>query len=588
MSDLVLWICGRCSTVIRSKGAPTACYEDQGGCRRSAEDSSFLGPFPEGAKDALVIDATYRRLRLENGLPEPEAIEALERARDEPPEVIREVLRQSCLLDEWPVGWREEEWPQLAKWTTFEDVEYWLGRVVDTSDTNLFLSPVLAAQGHLYPLLRVIGPAFHVIPVSGRFSAGKSRCGEILTYVGGGVWLASATVPGLKSARKDGPVIVGIDEGDEAERDNPGVKAYLLASHDWTARYLKFSEPGEKGKRELVEIPYGGPVVITFRKRPWPAVASRAHIMEMEPSKRFQVSDDGSGAGFKRLLGPARIWLRGKCEEALRDKNELWAMRRTHEPDFIARLNRVAENAPLLRQRDFARMVLFVAELLGLDMEKVEERLTKTIAEQEVESENATILEAIESDPLFQLEEVGVEELRLSVQKYLRDRKEFVDVTRNRFADVLKEMGFSREKGPTWKRIDRDGRQFVAIFPNLWRHEKGPARGATGATGATATHMEAGSTRSTLQTFGDTSSIAIPNDGTPVIGPGESPMVVLSIVRKLCAGDHSAYAAEIVRLAEVQGVSPDRTKAALQRFVRSGDLWQPIVGTYRLAELLPP
>src|SRR3972149_648521 len=121
-----LWVCQRCSTVLRSEAAPTACYEDQGGCRRSAEDAGFLGPFPEGAKAALEIDTTFRRLRLEDGLPEPDAIEALERAREEPPEIIREVLRQSCLLDEWPVGWREEEWPELAAWMSFADGGDWL------------------------------------------------------------------------------------------------------------------------------------------------------------------------------------------------------------------------------------------------------------------------------------------------------------------------------------------------------------------------------------------------------------------------------------------------------------------------------
>src|SRR6266568_1185086 len=134
MAVVSLYVCQRCSTVLRSEaGPPTACHEDQGGCKRSAEDAAFLGPFPEGAKDALTIDATFRRSRLQDGLSEPEAIEALERTRDEPAEIIREVLRQSCLLDEWPVGWREEEWPELAKWLTFADVEYWLGRLVDTS-----------------------------------------------------------------------------------------------------------------------------------------------------------------------------------------------------------------------------------------------------------------------------------------------------------------------------------------------------------------------------------------------------------------------------------------------------------------------
>jgi len=516
-----LWVCQRCSTVIRSDATPKECFEDQGGCRRGSEDAEFLGPFPEGAKAALEIDATYRKLRLEDGLTEPQALEAIERddriwADWESSSglhgeegigpfrvIVRKILATSCLLDEWPIGWREEEWEALAKWMAFEDVEYWISRVVDTSETNLLIAPILAAQGHLAPLLKAIVSAFHGIPVSGRYSAGKSRCGEMLTYLGGGEWFESASVAGLKRVRKDGSTVVGVDEGDQAERDNPGVKAYLLASHNWGARYLKYGDPNEKGKRELETLLYGGPVFITFTKKPWPAIASRAHIMEMEPSTRYGVSDDGDGEGFRRLLGPARIWLRKRCEEALHGKNELWAMRRTHEPDFVVRLNRVYAGASILRQRGFARMVLFVAELLSLDMTIVEERLTQTIQDQEIESENATIIEAVELDE-FYVEamrtggELEVQALRLRVQATLRNAREFVDLSRNRFAAVLTEMGFSKAKGPTWKRVKREGRQFMVIIPGML--PKDGAQGATPATPATPPHMEEGSTGHTGST----------------------------------------------------------------------------------------
>ncbi len=514
MNALSTYVCGRCSSVIHSEGSPPkACYKDQGGCERSFDEAMFLGPFPEGAKNALEIDETYRKYRLEGGLTEPQAIEAPERDGLGTPETIREVLEQSCLLDKWPVGWREEQgdWDGLAKWMTFDDVTYWFSRVVDTTETNGLIAPILAAQGHLAPLLKAVGSVTHVIPSSPRFSAGKSRCAEIITYLAYGSWHASATVPALKSARKDGPIVIGIDEGDEAEKDNPGVKGYLLASHDWGARYLKFSD-GEKGqKRELLEIPYGGPVVITFRKRPWEALVSRSHIMEMEPSKGCGVSDDGDGEGFRRLLGPARIWLRTRCEEALRDKSEFWALRRTHEPDFLARLNGVTEEASVLRQRGFARTVLLTAELLGLDIKKVEKQLTGAIADQELESENATLIEAVQADPIYQEartagEEVEVEALRLRIQKTLRDSKEFIDLSRNRFAAVLTEMGYSKDKAKvqTWRRVKRDGRQLMVILPGLPNEARN--KGATPPTPAIPADMERGRTGSTGRTLaeGDT------------------------------------------------------------------------------------
>src|SRR2546426_3457502 len=465
---------------------------------------------PMGNEVDWAIDLLYRNYRLKYGLTEPQAIEAIERFDELGTSAsIRTTLREACLLDEWPVGWNEDEWPGLAMWLTFKDTEYWLGRLLDTSDTNRLLAPLLAAQGHLAPLLRAVGDAIHIIPESPRFSAGKSRAGEIIVYVGGGQWLASATVAALKDARKNGPVLIGIDEGDEAERDNPGIKAYLLASHDWEAVYRKFSDPDEKGRRESAVIPYGGPVVITFRKKPWGPVASRAHVMEMEPSKRYEVSDDGDGQGFKRLLGPVRIWVRVKCEEALRGKDELWALRRTHESDFIRRLNKVTQTVSILRLRGRARSVLLTAELLGLNVDEVEVRLTEALGAAELESENVVIIEAIEADPFYRMAKemddgVEVEALRLRVQKYLADHKESANVTRNRFAAVLGEMGYSKKMGLNWKRDRAGGRDVWVIFPahipkGDAQHSAGGAgvESDPGAPGGPATHTEDGGTGGT-------------------------------------------------------------------------------------------
>jgi len=503
-----LWVCIRCSTAIRSDVTPSACYYDQGGCKRPADDTLFLGPFQESAKAALEIDAQYRKLRLTDGLPEPDALDALERIRDEPPEVLRTVLAQSCLLDEWPIGWRcdrmgddESEWERLAKHMTFEDVTYWLRRLIDTPETDLLIAALLSAQGHLHPLLRAIGPAIHVISSGGRFSAGKSRVAEILTYLGGGEWYATASVPSLKRVRDKAPIIVGIDEGDEAEKMNPGVKAYLLASHDWGARYLRYADPDEKGKRSLETLLFGGPVFITFRAKPWPAILSRAFVLEMEPSQRYAVSDDGDGEGYRRLLGPARIWLARRCADALRDKNSDWAMKRTHEADFSARLDRVYKQsgATFLRRRGFARAFLLTAEVLGLDMDRIEQTLIGALAEQEVESENAVIIEAIEGDPLYNDamtsgQPVPIEDLRLRTQKFLRDHREYVDLTRNRMASVLSEMGYSKAVGPTWKRVEMDGKQVTAILPALLKG------GLQGVTGLLPLHMEKEQTLQTMQT----------------------------------------------------------------------------------------
>jgi len=264
-----------------------------------------------------------------------------------------------------------------------------------------------------------------------------------------------------------------------------------------------------------------------------------------------------------------------KCEEALRNKNELWAMRRTHEADFIARLNRVYAKATILRQRGFARTILFIAEMLGLDLNEVEERLTTTLAAQEVESENATIIEAIETDPIYQQEEVEVEGLRLSVQKYLRERKEFVDLTRNRFADVLKEMGYSKA-ATTWKRVRRAGRLVTLILPGLLR--KGQKRFDT---------SDASDTSETSP-CGVVSNISHVSD--PVTGGseglGEEILAILLILRELCADGRSAHIEDVLRISQERGIPSERAKGVLKRMMTEGDVWEPAKGTYRLTEAI--
>ena len=84
------------------------------------------------------------------------------------------------------------------------------------------------------------------------------------------------------------------------------------------------------------------------------------------------------------------------------------------------------------------------------------------------------------------------------MQRFLRDRKEFVDLSRNRFADVLKEIDFSREKGPTWKQVERDGRKVTMLFPGLWRQGdwvRFSARGSSIVTGRSDATLNRGGVR---------------------------------------------------------------------------------------------
>ena len=478
-------ICERCGSSFEAAGEPPAACPF---CERSAlPDEYGLRDTRLPIKIEFETDGMYRHYRT-SGLTEPQALEGLERdgklwssveeafpMKAETPEgknriaalvrrFFRSVLKKYGLLEEHPVGWNEEENEAIGKAMEFEDVVGRLSRIVDRPRDRIVIGILLSAQGHLAPVLRAVGPAIHGVFLGPKWGSGKSRAAEALTLLGSGKWTASATVPWLKAARAETPCILGIDEGDEAERENPGVKAYLLTSYDWDASYGKFSEPSKEGRRKPEEIAFGGPVFVTFRAKPWPAVASRAVSFDMERSKNSKVSD--KGAVMESVLAPCRVWLRHRCAAALRDKNELWAKLEIDKPEFLARLDRVSEGTPTLRSRDKARSLLLIADLLGIDLEK---EIRATVQEDEDESENESIIEAIMSDPaVIESREIPFEELRLNLQQKLKDAREPLNLTRNRLASVLREIGWVKDSD-MWKRARYQGRITTVLYPVVYR-----------------------------------------------------------------------------------------------------------------------
>ena len=132
----------------------------------------------------------------------------------------------------------------------------------------------------------------------------------------------------------------------------------------------------------------------------------------------------------------------------------------------MERLDRVSRSGPTLRSRDKARSLLFIADLLGIDLER---EIAATIQEEEDESENESIIEAILSDPaVMEGREIPSEELRLNLQKRLKDAREPINLTRNRFAAALAEMGWVKESD-MWKRTRYEGRITTVLFPAVYK-----------------------------------------------------------------------------------------------------------------------
>src|SRR5439155_25402267 len=178
------------------------------------------------------------------------------------------------------------------------------------------------------------------------------------------------------------------------------------------------------------------------------------------------VSDNG--AVMEKFLAPCVVWLREQCIAALRDKNELWAQLRIDESDFLERLTRVSERgaAPFGRSRDKARSLLLIAELLGIDLEG---EIAATIREEEDESENESVIEAILADPSVQNgEPIPFEDLRLRIQTQLKNAKEPISVSQPRFAAVLKEMEWNKGT-EMWKRASYGGRKTTVLFPAVYK-----------------------------------------------------------------------------------------------------------------------
>jgi len=517
-------------------------------------------------------DGTFRFYRIQ-GLTEPQALEALERD-DKLWELAlskgiaqegeatgfrafaRKVLRKLGLLDEHPVGWDKDENEAIAKAMEFEDVVWRVSQIVDAPRAKIIIGSLLAAQGHLAPVLRAVGPAIHAVFLCPKWGSGKSRAAEAFTILGKGKWLAAATVAYMKSARANGPCILGIDEGDEAEKESPGVKAYLLTSADWDATYGKFSEPTKESGRTPEEIPFGGPVFITFRAKPWPQVASRAVLFDMERSKKASVSD--KGAVMESFLAPCRVWLRERCASALRDKDELWAKLEIGKPEFLARLDRVSKDTPTFRSRDKARSLLLIADLLGIDFEK---EIRATVQEDEDVSESAVLIEAILSDSSVQDGvPVPFEELRLNVQKKLKDARDPTSVSQPKFTAALTELEWVKDS-LMWNRAPHNGKRTTMLYPAVFKKA----------------HPEY---------FDNTGSTAFEFELSGERPDGLALPAIHDILRELCTDGRNAILEEVLRRAHERGIAPERATSILKRMKTDGELYEPVLGAYRLTENL--
>jgi len=59
-----------------------------------------------------------------------------------------------------------------------------------------------------------------------------------------------------------------------------------------------------------------------------------------------------------------------------------------------------------------------------------------------------------------------------------------------------------------------------------------------------------------------------------------------TVLRELCEGGRSAFLDDVLRIAQVRGIEPDRARGVLKRMKQEGDVWEPVAGTFRLTESL--
>jgi len=360
--DAVYWQCIRCGTVIETSlvnGRPTppaVCAEDQGGCKRSADDTKFelasRGAPPERLEEAI------RTVAGQEGLS---------------PALLREDVAASLSLSGGgTLG------------PSFEELVLELGDAVHFSRPQ---DPILLL---LWACQSWLGPdvlperCLAYLAFTGPKSSGKSTATEIACALAGGTMISGGSEAAIR-AILDGdetgspPRALGIDEIDVKAKQLPDLEGIFRTGNRWKAEYPIRVPKAEGRGWETRRLNVGGPKVLNYRTDPEDALASRTILIEMRPHRDAEMI-------VRRLFDdPALERVRDSLEARAGDAKERWTSKRMEEhmtsAEFIARVERLQAQFP--RGLQLGAILLAVNDALGFDAEDV---ISKYVAEQREDS----------------------------------------------------------------------------------------------------------------------------------------------------------------------------------------------------------
>lgn len=404
-----------------------------------------------------------------------------------------------------------------------------------------------AAQTHLRAVLPdecCVNLAF-----TGPKSSGKSKATEIAVLLAEGEMLGGGTLAAMiRTFDKAGAV--GIDELDSNVKRLDDLEGVLRIGNKWSAVY-KICIPTEGGGQKLYDLRVGGPKVFNYRSDIEDALKSRTYILEMpqQNDSKLVVSNLFLHNPTNRLTA----WLKRVCGEAVRNWTKEKVEAHMKDAAFIARLD--ALPAALARNRETAAIFLLIADILGWDIDDEMRKAAQVQADEE--TSNDDIRELLVSFYGEKADPFGsdLELPQADVLTWVNAKRKGIDPAARplgrSFARVRREFGF-REGVNFKKRSDESGKRFLTFDADVRK------------------------------------ALGIGPIPAPRSPPGEGLLVVHEILRELTANGKNADHTAVVRLAETRGIALDRAISILERMRTNGDLYEPVLGSYRLTESLGP
>lgn len=588
-----LFQCLRCGTIIKEPQdgqgfrEPLQCYEEQGGCKRSASASKFKllteRSATVDAQEIDLVDPPSARADADAvGLPvyavndlaglfkrgDRVTVNGILRGR----RIDKSAISLEFVLDAISV---EAELASPSPAVLVMDLAAAVSivkTVLDHPDPLFHYCLIFgAAQDHVIDLLHTV---FYLV-VSGGPDTGKGTANAAaMALCRNGIVLGGASGPYLRDTLGGGRAIA-ISEFETLLKENPQLLAVIRNGNRRITAKVGLKIPVGNGWMN-VEVDTFGFKAMDFHDRLDSHVLGRSLSFEMVRSKNLDVAMDAEY--LMERLGPVRAWLAYRADRAKANGWTADTVRETWDSEEFRGRVRTFRDA-WGRHGIIAAYLLLLNDIFGFGLADQVRQIMDT-RELEISAAAQEVQEAI--DELVGPDPKPTDEFRVNddvLAKVNAIRKARGLPPRTGITGALRELLFSTRSQdwvPAKKNRGGLNRGKAVILPydrvRTWRSDTPGEKGAKGANGATP-HMEDG----TLGILG-----TLPPRPSQV----ETIATVLNVLRDLCKGDRLAKHGEIALTAAARGLDAQGVAFGIKALKQQGDLYEPVAGTYRLTEAL--